>query len=116
MLKMLSIKGDSKVMSHLSLINLSMFNEIMCLYTPNIQINKSLWTTIPLFLQLISGIELDLLVNRGTRAAAPALSETGQCSTPSVSEPSGKAGLAAKQECFGSLSLFSSVGKETFIF
>lgn len=37
-------------MSHLSLMNLIMFNEIICIYTPNIQINKSLLTTIPLFL------------------------------------------------------------------
>lgn len=37
-------------MSQLSLINLIMFKENICFYTPNIQINKSLLTTIPLFL------------------------------------------------------------------
>lgn len=55
--------------------------------------------------------ELDLLVNRGTRAVTPASSETGQCNTTCVSEPSGNVGLAAKQENFGSLSLFFFVGK-----
>lgn len=64
----------------------------------------------------MSGIELDLIVNRGTRTATPALRETTQCSTTSVSETSGKAGLAAKQEHFGSLSLFSLVGKESLPF
>lgn len=42
-----SIKGNSKEMSHLSLI---MFKENICVYTPNIQINKSLLITFPLFL------------------------------------------------------------------
>lgn len=37
-------------MSHLSLINLIMFKENICIYTTNIQINKSLLITIPLFL------------------------------------------------------------------
>lgn len=46
----LSIEGDSNMMSQLSIINLIMFKENICIYTPNIKINKSLLTTILLLL------------------------------------------------------------------